>query len=483
MTYEPVIGLEVHVQLKTSSKMFCSCSIQFGQEPNLNTCPVCLGLPGVLPVLNEQTVRLAMRAALALNCQIAHTFKFDRKNYFYPDLPKAYQISQYDRPIATGGFLDIAVNGAQSSRRIGIERVHMEEDAGKLVHAEPGHGVPAGTSFVDYNRAGVPLVEIVSRPDLRSPGEAHSYLDAIKQIMRYIGVSDCDMEKGSLRCDANVSLRPTGSSAYGVKAELKNLNSFKFVEKALEVEIVRQTEVLESGGRVVQETRGYNAAEHSTHSQRSKEEAHDYRYFPEPDLPAFTLSPQDIDRAKSALPELPAVRRARFETSFGLPAYDAAVLTAEAATADYFEAVVAAGADSKKASNFIMTELLRDLKTSGLGADRSPVSPRHLADLLRLVADGKISGKISKDVFPLMFQSGKSPQDVIKEHQLELISDAGALSGPIDEVLAGNPKAVEDIKAGKQAGLGFLVGQVMKKTRGQADPKLVSEELRKKLGL
>ncbi len=480
MTYEPVIGLEVHVQLKTASKMFCSCSIQFGQEPNLNTCPVCLGLPGVLPVLNQRVVELAMRAALALNCHISQFFKFDRKNYFYPDLPKAYQISQYDLPIAKDGFLEIPINGG---RRIGIERVHMEEDAGKLIHAEPGHGVPAGTSFVDYNRTGVPLIEIVSRPDLRSPEEAHAYLDALKQIMRYIGVSDCDMEKGSLRCDANVSLRPKGASAYGVRSELKNLNSFKFVEKAIGVEIKRQGEVLESGGRVVQETRGYNSAQNTTHSQRSKEEAHDYRYFPEPDLPGFTLSQQDINRVRSSLPELPAARRARFMNTFGLPVYDAEVLTAESATADYFEAVAGAGADPKKASNFIMTELLRDLKTSGLSADQSPVSPKHLADLLQLVADGKISGKISKDIFPLMFQSGKLPQDILKEHKLELISDAGSLTGPIEQVLQENPKAVQDIKAGKQTVLGFLVGQVMKKTRGQADPNLVAAQLGKRLGL
>lgn len=480
MTYEPVIGLEVHVQLKTASKMFCGCSIQFGQEPNLNTCPVCLGLPGVLPVLNQRVVELAMRAAIALNCRINEFFKFDRKNYFYPDLPKAYQISQYDLPIAKDGFLEIPVNGG---RRIGIERVHMEEDAGKLVHAEPGHGVPAGTSFVDYNRTGVPLIEIVSHPDLRSSEEAHAYLDTLKHIMRYIGVSDCDMEKGSLRCDANVSLRPKGASAYGVKAELKNLNSFKFVEKAIDVEIERQTEVLESGGRIVQETRGYNSAQHTTHSQRSKEEANDYRYFPEPDLPAFTLSQEDIAHVRSSLPELPAARRTRFMTMFALPAYDAEVLTAEAATADYFEAVVDAGADPKKASNFIMTELLRDLKTSGLDADRSPVSPKHIAELIQLVADGKISGKISKDVFPLMFQSGKSPLDILKEQKLELISDAGSLAGPIEQALQENPKAVQDIKTGKQTVLGFLVGQVMKKTRGQADPKLVADELRKKLGL
>ena len=478
MTYEPVIGLEVHVQLKTASKMFCSCSIQFGQEPNLNTCPVCLGLPGVLPVLNQRVVELAMRAALALNCHISQFFKFDRKNYFYPDLPKAYQISQYDLPIAKDGFLEIPINGG---RRIGIERVHMEEDAGKLIHAEPGHGVPAGTSFVDYNRTGVPLIEIVSRPDLRSPEEAHAYLDALKQIMRYIGVSDCDMEKGSLRCDANVSLRPKGASAYGVRSELKNLNSFKFVEKAIGVEIKRQGEVLESGGRVVQETRGYNSAQNTTHSQRSKEEAHDYRYFPEPDLPGFTLSQQDINRVRSSLPELPAARRARFMNTFGLPVYDAEVLTAESATADYFEAVAGAGADPKKASNFIMTELLRDLKTSGLSADQSPVSPKHLADLLQLVADGKISGKISKDIFPLMFQSGKLPQDILKEHKLELISDAGSLTGPIEQVLQENPKAVQDIKAGKQTVLGFLVGQVMKAAKGQANPALLNQLLKQKL--
>lgn len=482
MPYEPVIGLEVHVQLKTASKLFCACGVHFGQEPNRNTCPVCMGLPGALPVLNVQAVRLGMQAALALNCKISETFKFDRKNYFYPDLPKAYQISQFDMPLARDGHLEID-GGGNGKKRIQIERVHMEEDAGKLVHAEPGHGVPAGTSFVDYNRAGVPLIEIVSRPDLRSPREAHAYLDSLKQIMRYMGVSDCDMEKGSLRCDANVSLRPVGVSAYGVRAELKNLNSFKFVEKALEVEIERQTEVIDSGGRVVQETRGYNSAQNTTHSQRSKEQAHDYRYFPEPDLPAFTNSAANIEQVRLSLPELPEARRRRFETSFGLPAYDAQVLTADGATAEYFEAVVHGGADPKKASNFVMTEVLRDLKTSGLTIDRFPVSPRDLAGLLKLVSDGKISGKISKDIYPIMFKTGKPADEIMKDHQVGLISDATSLAGPIDQAIAENPKAIEDLKAGKTAAVGFLVGQVMKKTRGLADPALVTLELRKRLGL
>lgn len=481
MTYEAVIGLEVHVQLKTESKLFCRCSTLFGQEPNLNTCPVCMGLPGSLPVLNKRVVELAARAALSLNCGISPFFKFDRKNYFYPDLPKAYQISQYDLPIATNGFLEIGHNG--TARKIEIERVHIEEDAGKLVHAEPGHGVPQGTSFVDYNRAGVPLIEIVSRPDLRSPQEAHAYLDALKQIMRYLDVSDCNMEEGSLRCDANVSIRQKGASAYGVKAELKNLNSFKFVEKALEVEIERQIVLLQSGGRVVQETRGYDAAQNTTHPQRSKEQAHDYRYFPEPDLPGFTMKPEDIERVRKSLPELPACRRARFGTQFGLPIYDAEVLTAEASTADYFEAVVKEGIDPKKASNFVMTELLRDLKSTGRTADRSPVRPRHLAELLKLVADGEISGKISKDIFPAMFQTGKPAMEILKEQKIELITDSGALLEPIRQVIAENPKAVADLKAGKEATLGFLVGQVMKKTRGQADPRLVPQELKKSLGL
>ncbi len=481
MTYEPVIGLEVHVQLKTSSKLFCGCSVQFGQDPNRNTCPVCMGLPGVLPVLNRQSVLLGLRAAIALNCRPAPFFKFDRKNYFYPDLPKAYQISQYDLPLALDGFLDVSVDG--QARRVGLERVHMEEDAGKLVHAEPGHGVPAGTSFVDYNRAGVPLMEIVSRPDLRSSKEAHAYLDALKQIMRYIGVSDCDMEKGSLRCDANVSIRPAGSSTLGVKAELKNLNSFKFVERAIDGEIARQTEILQSGGKIVQETRGYDSASNTSHAQRSKEEAHDYRYFPEPDLPGFSLSPENIESVRKNIPELPAVRRARFLSEYHLPDYDADVLTAESTMADYFESVAREGADPKKASNFIMAELMHDLKSAGLSADQSPVNPRHLAELLKLVADGKISGKISKEIFPVMFKSGKSPAEVLKEENMELISDAGVIAAFIDQAIAENPKAVQDIKGGKQSTLGFLVGQIMKKSRGQADPALVTQELRKKFGL
>jgi len=480
MAYEPVIGLEVHAQLLTESKIFCGCSTRFGERPNQNTCPVCLGLPGVLPVLNRQAVILGMRAAIALNCQIAPFYKFDRKNYFYPDLPKAYQISQYDLPLALDGFLDIPghPNGV---KRIGIERVHMEEDAGKLVHAEPGHGVPAGTSFVDYNRAGVPLIEIVGRPDLRSAQEAHVYLDALKQILRYIGVSDCDMEKGSLRCDANVSIRPKGESTLGKRAELKNLNSFKFVERAIEGEIERQTDVLAAGGKIVQETRGYDAAGNTSYTQRSKEEAHDYRYFPEPDLPAFTMAPDAIRTVRDALPELPAARRSRFQSEHGLPPYDAEVLTAEVSTADYFEAVVRCGIDPKKASNFIMTELLRDLKISGLAADRSPIQPRQLADLLKLVTSGKISGKIAKDVFVSMFQTGKDAETIIREQNVQLISDRGALSTAIQEVISENPKAIADLDAGKQNAIGFLVGQVMKKTKGQADPKVVSEEIRSKL--
>ncbi|MBI4179881.1 Asp-tRNA(Asn)/Glu-tRNA(Gln) amidotransferase subunit GatB [bacterium] len=481
MKYEPVIGLEVHVQLKTASKIFCSCSTEFGREPNLNTCPVCMGLPGSLPVLNRRAVDLAISAALALDCRISPFFKFDRKNYFYPDLPKAYQISQYDLPLATGGRLEISANG--SSRNIDIERIHMEEDAGKLVHAEPGHGVPKGTSFVDYNRAGTPLIEIVSRPDLRSPAEAHAYLDALKHILRYLDVSDCNMEEGSLRCDANVSIRPAGETALGTRSELKNLNSFKFVEKAIEIEIERQTEVLESGGRVIQETRGYDSAKNTTHPQRSKEQAHDYRYFPEPDLPGFTVTPDQIERFRSALPELPAARRRRFQTKLGLPAYDAEVLTAESDTADYFEKVVGLGADPKKTSNFIMTELLFNLKTAGLPAGRSPVTPARLAELLKLQADGKISGKIAKDIFPAMFEKGVSAQEVLKDQKIELIADAGSLDEPIRQVISENPKAIEDLRAGKLTVLGFLVGQVMKKTRGQADPKIVPQELKKRLGI
>lgn len=489
--FESVIGLEVHVQLNTKSKIFCRCPAAFGAPPNANTCPVCLGMPGVLPVLNGAVVTLALRAALALNCRIAPFFKFDRKNYFYPDLPKAYQISQYDLPIGTGGHLDFELDG--KPMRVGIERIHIEEDAGKLVHAEPGHGVPLGTSFVDLNRAGTPLVEIVSRPDLRAAKEAAAYLMAMRQLMRYIGVSECNMEEGSMRCDANVSVRPRGSDKLGTRAEVKNINSFRFVEKAIDVEFERQVEIVESGGTVVQETRGYDSAKNITLSQRSKEEAHDYRYFPEPDLPGFVMTPERIEAERLAMPELPAVRRARFASQFGLPDYDVRVLSEDRPTADYFEAVVAAagltakvepqtaGVSPKKISNFIMTELLRELKTSGKTAGESPVSPAALADLLARVESGKINGTIAKDVFSKMFAGGKSAEAIIGEEKIELISDASSLDGVLDEVIRENPAAIEDLKGGKGAAVGFLVGQVMKKTRGQANPKIVQQELRQRL--
>jgi len=475
--YEPVIGLEVHVQLLTRTKIFCGCSTRFGDPPNTNVCSVCLGLPGTLPVLNKRAVEMAMRAALALNCTVHDHSRFARKNYFYPDLPKGYQISQYELPLATGGWLEIEVSGAK--KRIGITRLHLEEDAAKNLHE--GFSQSATKAYIDYNRCGTPLSEIVSEPDMRTPEEAHAYLTALRQIMLYTGVSDCNMEEGSLRCDANVSVRLRGSKEFGTKVEVKNLNSFRFLQKALEYEIERHIGVLESGGRLVQETRLWNQAEGRTVSMRSKEKAHDYRYFPEPDLLPVHISSAWREEVRCSLPELPEAKRARFVTAYGITPYDAEVLTNTQALADYFEAVVKAGAPGKAAANWMQTELLRGLKDSGKEIGASPVSPAALAELVKLVESAKITGAVGKKVFATMFESGRTASEIVAAEGLGAqVSDA-AIEQAAREVIAKNPDNVAKFKAGNEGVFKFFVGQVMKATRGQANPQAVNDILHKVL--
>ncbi len=469
MNLETVIGLEVHVQLKTATKIFCSCPAAAGGEPNTRVCPVCLGLPGSLPVFNRRALDLAVRAGLALNCTVSTFSKFDRKNYFYPDLPKAYQISQYDRPLNAAGWLEIITEGGK--KRIRVTRAHLEEDAGKLVHCEEGW------SGVDYNRTGIPLLEIVSEPELRTPLEAGEYLRTMRAVMRYIEVSDCDMEKGSFRCDANISLKPAGSAELGVKVEIKNLNSFKAVERALEYEELRQRKLLENGEPVLQETRLYNSDLERTLSMRSKEEAHDYRYFPDPDLVPVVVARERVEEIRSQLPELPLVRRERFRQQYGLPDYASGVLTSERGLADYFEAA-AAGVDARTLSNWVMVELLGKLNEAGLVIEESPIPARSLAGLVTLIEAGKISGKIAKRVFAEMFSSGADPEAIVEREGLAQISDRNELRKVVKEVLTANPGPVADYRGGKKAALGFLVGQVMKATRGQANPGLVNQLLR-----
>lgn len=478
MDYEVVIGLEVHSELKTKSKIFCGCSTQFGSEQNTNVCPVCLGMPGVLPVVNEKVVEFAVRAGLALNCKILPFSKFDRKNYYYPDLPKNYQTSQYDLPIAVNGYLDIEVNG--ETKRIGITRIHMEEDAGKLVHA--GTISNADYTLVDYNRTGVPLIEIVSEPDLRSPEEAKAYLEKIKSILEYIDVSDCKMEEGSLRCDANISLRPRGTEPFGTKSEIKNLNSFRAVQRGLEYEVERQTDVLEDGGKVVQETRSWDDAAGVTVSLRSKEQAHDYRYLPEPDLVPIVVDPQRVEEIRRSLPELPDARKKRIMEIYGLSSYDASVLTASRAQAEYFDALAAKGIDPKSAANWVMGEVAKHLNSNGLTMDQCPVSADHLAGMLALVDKGTISHKIAKTVFEEMWTSGKTAEEIVREKGLVQITDSSAIEGIVDAVLKANPQSVADFKAGKERAIGFLVGQVMKQTKGRANPEMVNTLLRERIG-
>ncbi len=476
--YEPVIGLEVHVQLGTKTKIFCSCPVEFGAPPNTNVCPVCLGLPGALPVLSRQAVEMAISAALALHCKINPFSRFARKNYFYPDLPKGYQISQYDQPLAEHGYVDLLTSAGK--KRIGVTRVHMEDDAGKSIH--DGFKDSDRFTYVDLNRSGTPLIEIVSDPDMRSPDEAYAYVTEMKQMLQYIGVSDCDMEKGQLRCDANVSVRLRGAQQFGTKAEVKNLNSFRFLKLALEHEIERQVELIESGGKVVQETRLYNVDTGQTVGMRSKEHAHDYRYFPEPDLVPLRVSEHWLHEVKSRLPELPAERRERFVNVYGLREYDAQVLTLTRETGDYFEEAVKVSGDARATANWVTGDLMALLKVAGREIVDSPVRAHELGELVGLINKGELSGKLAKEILPKMFESGQSAPAIMEREGLKQISDSGALEKIVDEVIGGNPKQVEQYKTGKTAVMGFLVGQVMKASRGQANPAAVNETLKKKLG-
>ncbi|MFB7816211.1 Asp-tRNA(Asn)/Glu-tRNA(Gln) amidotransferase subunit GatB [Paenibacillus chitinolyticus] len=466
--YETVIGLEVHVELHTNSKIFCGCSTSFGAPPNTHTCPVCLGHPGVLPVLNRQAVEYAMKAAMALNCEIADVTKFDRKNYFYPDSPKAYQISQFDKPIGENGWIDIEVGG--ETKRIGITRLHLEEDAGKLTHVDGGYA-----SLVDFNRVGTPLVEIVSEPDLRSPEEARAYLEKLRAIMLYCDVSDVKMEEGSLRCDANISIRPVGQEKFGTRAELKNMNSFRGVQRGLEYEEIRQAEVLDGGGEVVQETRRWDEGQGKTISMRGKEESHDYRYFPDPDLVNLHIDAAWKERVKSSIPELPDARKARYVSEYGLPGYDAEVITASMKMADFFEESLKYTSDAKVVSNWIMGDLLGYLNAGGLDFGEIRITGQGLGEMIGLIEKGTISNKIAKTVFKEMIESGKAPQQIVEEKGLVQISDEGAIKSVVEQVVAGNPQSVADYKAGKEKAVGFLVGQVMKETKGKANPGLVNK--------
>jgi aspartyl-tRNA(Asn)/glutamyl-tRNA(Gln) amidotransferase subunit B len=473
--YEAVIGLEVHVQLGTRTKIFCGCATGFGAPPNTNVCPVCLGLPGALPVLNRRAVEMAVQAALATHCRVNPFSRFARKNYFYPDLPKGYQISQYDQPLAEHGWLEVQAGDAQ--KRIGITRIHLEDDAGKSIH--DGFKDSDRYTYVDLNRSGTPLIEIVSEPDMRSSDEAYAYLTELKQIMQYVGVSECDMEKGQLRCDANVSVMRKGAEEFGTKVEVKNLNSFRFAKMAQDYEIARQVAVIESGGRVQQETRLYNVATGETVGMRSKEHAHDYRYFPEPDLVPLRVSEEWLAEIRATVPELPADRRQRFVSSYGLREYDAQVLTATREISDYFERAAKAAGDPRMAANWVTGDLLGALK--GREITESPVTAEQLGELVGFIAKGEISGKMAKDIFAKMFETGESAAAIIDREGLRQISDTGALEKLVDEVIAASPQQVEQYKSGKTGVLGYLVGQVMKASKGQANPAAVNELLKNKL--
>ena len=474
MVYETVIGLEVHLQLNTRTKLFCGCSAKFGAPPNSQTCPICLGLPGVLPVLNERALEWGVKVALAFDCELARVMKFDRKQYFYPDLPKNYQISQYDQPLAQHGHLDITLNG--QTKRVNIRRIHLEEDAGKLLH-----DASQTESFVDFNRTGVPLLEIVSEPDLRSPEEASQYLLELKAVLQYLDVSTCNMEEGSLRCDTNISLRRAGDSVLGVKVEVKNLNSFRAVKLALEYEAKRQAVALEQNDRILQETRLWDAKGQRTESMRSKEEAADYRYFPEPDLVPFVIEEAIIPRVRRTIPELPAQRRARYQQAYQLSAYDAQVLTQERALGELFEGALRAGASPKPAANWIMGDLSAYLNARNLEPGSLKLRPEWLAHLLQLIADGTLSGKMAKEVFVQMLEEAVDPAQLVKEGGLRQIVDAESLERIADEVLRMNPKSVEDYQKGKVTALTHLMGQAMKQSQGKANPQQMAELLKRKL--
>jgi aspartyl-tRNA(Asn)/glutamyl-tRNA(Gln) amidotransferase subunit B len=479
MRYEPIIGLEVHAQLLTESKIFCGCATKFGQSPNQNTCPVCAGFPGVLPVLNKKVVEFALKAGLATHSKITDASILARKNYFYPDLPKGYQISQYERPICTNGYLEVEVNGAP--KRVRLTRIHMEEDAGKSIH--DAHG---DSSLVDLNRAGVPLLEIVSEPDIHTCAEAGAYLRTLRQILQYLGICDGNMEEGSFRCDANISIRPAGTETLGTKIEIKNLNSFRAVEKALEYEIERQINTLSDGGKLAQETRLWDENREETRSMRSKESAHDYRYFPDPDLLPLVIEEEWIDKIRASLPELPTDRKARFMSGYSLPSYDAELLTSRKDVADYFEtAVKAAHANPKALSNWILGDLFYVLKQRKLDdqlyISSWPVPAQHLAEMVQLIDQGKISGKIGKTVFEELLDSGKSPHQIVGEKGLEQVSNTDTITTAVEQVLAANPQQLKQYKSGNEKVFGFFIGQIMKATQGRANPQKVNEVLREKL--
>ncbi len=476
MKYEVVIGLEVHAQMLTETKIFCGCSTKFGAEPNTQSCQICIGMPGVLPVLNKKALEFAVKTGLAVNCSISRYSRFARKNYFYPDLPKGYQISQFELPICEHGHLNIVLDGAV--KRIGVTRIHMEEDAGKNIHESASEG---NYSFVDLNRAGVPLMEIVSEPDMRSPQDAVEYMKKLRTILRYLGVCDGNMEQGSLRCDANVSIRPDGRKELGTKVEIKNINSFKFVEKALDYEIRRQTKVLEDGGKIVQETRLWDSSTGTTQSMRSKEEAHDYRYFPEPDLVPMTVDQTWIHDIQSSLPELPDKRRERFVSAFGIPGQDADLMISDKSVADWFEEAVNLGGQPKDVSNWIKGDLMKLLNEEGKTFDECIFQPSGLVGMLKLIDNGTISGRIAKTVFEEIYRTGKDAEVVVREKGLVQITDSGAIEKAVDDVIAGNPKEVERYKGGEEKLIGFFVGQVMKTTKGKANPQMVNELLKKKL--
>jgi aspartyl-tRNA(Asn)/glutamyl-tRNA(Gln) amidotransferase subunit B len=476
--YEPVIGLEIHAQLQTQTKIFCGCPTSFGAPPNTHVCPVCIGLPGALPVLNHRAVDFAITAALALGCEVQARSVFARKNYFYPDLPKGYQISQYELPLALGGGLEIEVGDGR--KFVQLTRIHMEEDAGKSLHE--GFADSDRKTYLDFNRSGVPLIEIVSEPDMRSAEEAATFFERLRQMLVWLGVNDGNMDEGSLRCDANVSVRPVGATTLGTKTEVKNVNSFRYLQKAIEFEIGRHIDVLEHGGRIIQETRLFDAAQGKTYSMRSKEEAHDYRYFPEPDLPPVIIDDSRRETLRVALPELPEARSARFQSEYGLPAYDAELLTQTRELAEYFEATATAAGNPKAASNWVMGEVLRTMKERGLPVERVPLSPAALAGLIRIVEQGTISSTVAKEVFAKMYESGRTADDIVAADGLAQISDTSAIEPHVQKVVDGHPEVITEIRAGKDRKFQFLVGQVMKESRGKADPKVVTELLKKAIG-